>query len=189
MMNQIVRKLDAEPALTSIAQVDFKPPRSNERLPIEVHVQAAPIDGQLKHGTVRVQLPSWSPFEVACDEGAMIKGTDTAPSPLCYFTLGAAFCYLSHVDMYLKNSSFSFKSIRVEINARYSTDGADHVYHGQVDGRCDGYDFYLHIDSDEPEESVRKMVRLCTDACMALQTVVTATPLTQTIILNGEELA
>lgn len=143
MMNQIVRQLDAEPTLTSIAHVGFRPPRSNERLPIDVHVQAEPVDGQLKHGAVRVQLPSRSPFEVVCDEKAMIKGTD----------------------------------------------GAGHVYHGQIGGLCDEDDLHLHIDSDEPQESAQKMVRLCTDACMALQTVVNATPLTQTIILNGEELA
>ncbi|MEL7029241.1 MAG: OsmC family protein [Pseudomonadota bacterium] len=186
---EIVSKLPQEPRLLSIEVRNFKPPRPAERLPIEVHVAAEPVKGQKKHGTVRVQLPSWSPFEVYCDEGSMIKGEDTAPSPLCYFTLGVAFCFLSHIDMYLNNSGFRLQRVRIEINAKYSTDGAEKVFHGQVNGRCDGYDFFIHIDTDEKPDAVRKMVGLCTDACMALQTVLNATPVLQRIILNGEELS
>ena len=48
----------------------------------EVEVMA--LEGQLKEGHVRQ-------FTVMCDEGARIGGTDTAPSPLGYFTLGIGF--------------------------------------------------------------------------------------------------
>jgi hypothetical protein len=48
----------------------------------EVEVKA--LEGQLKEGHVRQ-------FTVMCDESARIGGTDTAPSPLGYFTLGIAF--------------------------------------------------------------------------------------------------
>ena len=49
---------------------------------IEVEVRA--LEGQLKEGHVRQ-------FTVMCDEGARIGGTDTAPPPLGYFTLGIGF--------------------------------------------------------------------------------------------------
>ena len=49
---------------------------------IEVEVRA--LEGQLKEGNVRQ-------FTVMCDEGARIGGTDTAPPPLGYFTLGIGF--------------------------------------------------------------------------------------------------
>jgi hypothetical protein len=42
------------------------------------------LDGMLKEGHVRS-------FTVMCDEGARIGGTDTAPPPLGYFTLGVGF--------------------------------------------------------------------------------------------------
>ena len=48
----------------------------------EVEVQT--LEGQLKEGHVRQ-------FTVMCDEGARIGGTETAPSPLGYFTLGIGF--------------------------------------------------------------------------------------------------
>lgn len=49
---------------------------------IEVEVRA--LEGQLKVGRARQ-------FTVMCDEGPRVAGTDTAPPPLSYFTLGIAF--------------------------------------------------------------------------------------------------
>lgn len=47
-------------------------------------VQVTALEGQLKEGHVRQ-------FTVMCDEGERTGGTDTAPSPLGYFTLGIGF--------------------------------------------------------------------------------------------------
>lgn len=47
-------------------------------------VEVTALEGQLKEGHVRQ-------FTVMCDEGARVGGTDTAPSPLGYFTLGIGF--------------------------------------------------------------------------------------------------
>ena len=47
-------------------------------------IEVIALEGQLKEGHVRQ-------FTVMCDEGARIGGTDTAPSPLGYFTLGIGF--------------------------------------------------------------------------------------------------
>ena len=47
-------------------------------------VEVVALEGQLKEGHVRQ-------FTVMSDEGERIGGTDTAPSPLGYFTLGIGF--------------------------------------------------------------------------------------------------
>ena len=47
-------------------------------------VEVKALDGMLKEGHVRQ-------FTVMSDEGERIGGTDTAPSPLGYFTLGIGF--------------------------------------------------------------------------------------------------
>ncbi len=49
---------------------------------IEVQVKA--LEGMVKEGRVRQ-------FTVMSDEGERIGGTDTAPPPLAYFTLGIGF--------------------------------------------------------------------------------------------------
>ena len=62
------------------AEVATDPNRPGPSFEVEV----AALEGQLKEGHVRQ-------FTVMCDEGARIGGTDTAPSPLGYFTLGIGF--------------------------------------------------------------------------------------------------
>ena len=47
-------------------------------------IEVTILEGQLKQGKVRQ-------FTVMCDEGERVGGTDTAPSPLGYFTLGMGF--------------------------------------------------------------------------------------------------
>jgi len=47
-------------------------------------VEVIALEDQLKEGHVRQ-------FTVMCDEGPRVGGTDTAPSPLGYFTLGIGF--------------------------------------------------------------------------------------------------
>jgi hypothetical protein len=47
-------------------------------------VEVVALEGQLKEGHVRQ-------FTVMCDESPRTGGTDTAPSPLGYFTLGIGF--------------------------------------------------------------------------------------------------
>ncbi len=49
-----------------------------------LEVEVVTLEGQLKEGHVRQ-------FTVMCDEGARVGGTDTAPPPLGYFTLGIGF--------------------------------------------------------------------------------------------------
>ena len=63
-----------EPAIRSTAQTTGPV--------LEIEVSA--LDGQLKEGHVRQ-------FTVMCDEAARTGGTDTAPPPLGYFTLGIGF--------------------------------------------------------------------------------------------------
>ena len=47
-------------------------------------IEVTVLEGQLKQGKVRQ-------FTVMCDESERVGGTDTAPSPLGYFTLGMGF--------------------------------------------------------------------------------------------------
>lgn len=50
----------------------------------QFEVEVTALEGQIKEGRVRQ-------FTVRCDEGPRTGGTDTAPTPLGYFTLGIGF--------------------------------------------------------------------------------------------------
>jgi hypothetical protein len=62
------------------------PPRKNQPGRITPHIVSEVIlhEGQLKEGRVQG-------FTIRCDEGPHVAGTDTAPSPLGYFTTAIGF--------------------------------------------------------------------------------------------------
>jgi hypothetical protein len=60
------------------------PPRDPERPGPHIVAEVIPIEDQLKVGHVQG-------FTVRCDESGRVGGTDSAPSPLGYFTVAVGF--------------------------------------------------------------------------------------------------
>ena len=60
------------------------PPRDTERPGPHIVAEIIPIEDQLKVGHVQG-------FTVRCDESERVGGTDSAPSPLGYFTVAVGF--------------------------------------------------------------------------------------------------
>lgn len=60
------------------------PPRDPERPGPHIVAEVMPLEGQLKVGHVQG-------FTVRCDESERVGGTDSAPSPLGYFTVAVGF--------------------------------------------------------------------------------------------------
>ncbi len=60
------------------------PPRNDDRQGPYFLAEVSLAEDHLKTGTV-------GGFSLRCDEGTRIGGTDTAPSPLSYFTIAVGF--------------------------------------------------------------------------------------------------
>jgi hypothetical protein len=60
------------------------PPRDTERPGPHIVAEIIPLEDQLKAGYVQG-------FTVRCDESGRVGGTDSAPSPLGYFTVAIGF--------------------------------------------------------------------------------------------------
>ena len=58
---------------------------------IEVVASADALDKQKKSAVIDLVSPAGSTFAIECDEGAYLKGDDTAPPPLAYLTASVAF--------------------------------------------------------------------------------------------------
>jgi hypothetical protein len=71
------------PPMAKDPSFSFPPPDPNNPGFTNV-AEVIALDGQLKMGTVQG-------FTVRCDEGARVGGSDTAPSPLGYFTVAMGF--------------------------------------------------------------------------------------------------
>lgn len=78
----IVTKISKLPAPSAFKIEPAK--KSKEGLDLEVHVLAEllPGPGLVKRGYVKPNIPGFGAFELRCDEGMSIGGSDTAPAPL-----------------------------------------------------------------------------------------------------------
>lgn len=188
----IVSKVDHMPELTAFKIETAK--KSKEGLDLEVHVLAelVPGPGLVKRGYVKPNIPSFGAFELYCDEGSSIGGSDTAPAPLSYLAAGIAFCLLTHLKGYADMEKLRVSSIRVEQRMKFQSRipgmtvaaGAGK----RMEGLSKGVETFVLIQTDEPPEVIALMVEAAEKACMAAQTVINAVPTSTTVISNGDRI-
>ena len=185
-MPEIVRKSPAPPAVTQFEPVAFERPKVGERGRFEINLVATAGERQTKSAIVSCSIPGYSAFELTCDEGTSYYGDDSAPPPLAYLSAGIAFCLLTHLQALVHAHRLRVQSIRVEQRLRYSTTLATTMATlAAPDGRCDGLETHVLVDSDEAPEKIALLVAQAEAACMAHQTVLQPTPASLRVLLNG----
>lgn len=186
----IVSRIESLPQPTTFTTEPAK--KSKEGLDLEVHVLAelVPGPGLVKRGYVKPNIPSFGAFELMCDEGTIIGGSDSAPAPLSYLAAGIAFCLLTHLKGYADSAKLEISSLRVEQRMKFQSriPGMTAQMGGQMEGHSKGVETFVIVETDEPPESVARMVEVAERACMAAQTVVNAVPASTKTIRNGEQL-
>lgn len=189
--HQIVSKIAAMPEPTAFTVEPAK--KSKDGLDLEVHVIAEliPGPGLVKRGYVKPNIPTFGAFELHCDEGTAIGGSDTAPAPLSYLAAGIAFCLLTHLKGYADSANLNVASIRIEQRMKFQSriPGMTAQMGGQMEGHSNGMETFILVDSIEPPEVIARMVDVAEKACMAAQTVVNAVPVKTTIVCNGERIS
>jgi len=167
----------------------FEKPRPGEKMAFEVNVIAESDRGMRKKALVEPNLPTWSTFELICDEGQALGGEDTAPPPLGYLASGIAFCLLTHLSSYIRAKKMKIDSLKVEQRMRFSTSLVTEAEKSaDLRGNCDGLETYVLIDSSESAENIQELIEVSEAACMALQSIVNQTPQSTKIRLNGADL-
>ena len=188
--NLIVSRIDEMPEPTAF-KIDAAK-KSKEGLDLEVHVLAelVPGPGLVKRGYVKPNIPSFGAFQLYCDEGSVIGGSDSAPAPLSYLAAGIAFCLLTHLKGFADSEKLNVSSIRVEQRMKFQSriPGMTADMGGQMEGHSKGVETFVFIDTDEPPEVIARMVEISERACMAAQTVVNPVPASTTVIRNGKKI-
>ncbi|WP_444890556.1 OsmC-related (seleno)protein [Microbulbifer sp. DLAB2-AA] len=185
----IVRKLndDAE-------QDTFPPPHLDKvkqgellRFHAHINVEQMPQGHHLKKATIFSNVPNGGTWELICDEGTAVGGRGSAPSPIMYFSAGLALCMMSHIEMLAQLSNIQLKQVRLEQKTEFSTTlNFGGIQSEKVFGQGDRVEIHLIIESDETEEKLVEFAHCCRQACMSLQTVAKATPVTTSLYLNDK---
>lgn len=147
------------------------------------HVRAETEDGLKKKGSFVVP-EDLQQFSVTADEGERLGGTNSAPTPLGYFLLGAGFCALTQLTRYSEMMKIPIKHASVDVKSRFRTDGS--VLRETIKGTSHGFELHVHVESDASEERVAALIRAAEAGCFAMQTVINPTDVTHHVTLNGK---
>ncbi|MEM9533239.1 MAG: OsmC family protein [Pseudomonadota bacterium] len=193
----IKRSVDeaATPGTFELREFD-KAAVAKEGIAFDTHVVVEPVtegteSKYLKKASLMLNLPGWSAWEVMCDEGVTGGGTDSAPSPLGYLSIGVACCLLTHMVEAINRWKLNIRSVRVEQRISFHStynfsptfDPEDNV------GRTKSLETNVVIDSDEPQEQLQRLVRLSEQACFAANAFVTQVAASTQVVVNGEALS
>ena len=181
-----IKKAAETPLQEGLEPYQRRPMRPGDPMRISVNTVAEPTSHQGKRGYLISPLPGWSSYEIFCDEGTAIGGTDMAPSPLGYLTSAIGFCMLTHITGYLERNPMQVSRIKVEMRGEFWTSMGVAGDGGQGAGGCDAFSCAVIIDSDEPDEKVVHLTEVCRRACMAFETIARAVPTSTTLVLNGQ---
>ncbi len=182
-------RIDQSPTLTTFEARPFKKPRPGEQMVFEVNLMAESLDGMRKRAVVEPNLPTWSAFALTCDEGTALGGDDTAPPPLGYLSSGIAFCLLTHLTAFIRAKKMAVDRICIEQRVNFSTTlVTDAEKMGDLKGNCDGVETHVIVEGSETEENIRELARVSENACMAMQSIINATPTSTHLHLNGKQI-
>lgn len=141
--------------------------------------------GLKKKGTF-VEPEHLREFVVYSDEGVRLGGGNSAPTPIGYFLLGAAFCTLTQLTRYGKMMKVDIKSARLVVQSRFRTDGS--VLKETIQGSTHGFEVKIEVESDAPPDRVAALVRNAEDGCFVMQAIKNPTEIAHSVTLNGQPL-
>ncbi|XPF93283.1 OsmC family protein [Colwellia sp. RE-S-Sl-9] len=101
-------------------------------------------------------------WRLASDEGAYLNGTDYAPAPLCFLTVGMISSYMNEVIALAKIRNITIKNIRLIQDNYYSMEGS--MVRGTMIASAHDVDLEAQIESDA---SRKDLMQLMMDAIAA----------------------
>lgn len=114
-------------------------------------------------GEVRCEVNVGGGHTVVTDEPAERGGTDTATSPLMYFTTSLATCQT--VQIIKVAEAMRFKHGAINIKAATTTDMVPGIDGNDKVMRFCAAEMIIDIETDEPEQKVERLKKLSEDRC------------------------
>lgn len=94
---------------------------------------------------------------------------------------------LTQLSRFGKITKLNVQTIRLKQITRFFMKGS--ALQGTLRGGALGLETQIEIDSDEPPEKIRHLIRMGEQTCFTLQSLITPVPVQTSATLNGEPLA
>ncbi len=93
---------------------------------------------------------------------------------------------LTQLSRFGKITKLNVKSIRIKQVTRFFMKGS--ALAGTLRGGALGLESEIEVESDEPEEKIRHLIKMGEQTCFTLQSLVNPVPVTTVVQLNGRPL-
>src|SRR5918996_272177 len=94
---------------------------------------------------------------------------------------------LTQLSRFGKITKLDVKSIRLRQTTRFFMKGS--ALQGSLRGGALGLETHIEVESDEPPEKIRHLVKMGEQTCFTLQSLLNPVPVNTSVTLNGEALA
>lgn len=101
-------------------------------------------------------------WRMASDEGAYLNGTDTAPAPLCYLTVGMVASYMNEIIALAKIRDIEIKKLRLIQDNYYRMEGS--MVRGTMEASAHDVDLEVQIEADVERDQLFRLVQEATAA-------------------------
>jgi len=120
------------------------------------------------------------------DEPIERGGTGSAPSPMAYFTAGAAACLTSHITQSAGYLDIRYTALEVEATILWDNRKKFNIV--DLVQASLGMIFEIHMKSDETKSKLIELLKHAENGCYASDVVHNETPIRAHLIVNGDEL-
>jgi len=93
---------------------------------------------------------------------------------------------LTQLSLYGKAAKLKIEDVRLEQVVRFSQKGS--MKDGTAESGCLALETHLDVDSDEPPERIRELVRMGERTCFTVQALMNPIPVRTHVKLKGEDL-
>lgn len=137
--------------------------------PVTLRATADLVQNAKLHGRI-------GKYEFDCDEPPERGGEDTSPSPLEYFMVGAAFCFLSQIVQFAPLYQVQLQDVRVDLRAsfddaeKYNLSGPGAAFQKVI--------YKVKVISPSPETDIRKLIAHAERGCHTAQSLALPVPVT-----------
>jgi len=94
---------------------------------------------------------------------------------------------LTQLSRYGKITKLNVKSIRLKQITRFFMKGS--ALQGTLRGGAIGLETQIEVESDEPPEKIRHLIRMGEQTCFTLQSLLSPVPVKTSVTVNGKPLA
>ena len=120
------------------------------------------------------------------DEPIERGGAGSAPSPMAYFTAGAAACLTSHITQSAGYLGLRYTTLEVEATILWDNRKKFNI--ADLAQASLGMIFEIHMKSDESKSKLIELLKHAENGCYASDVVHNETPIRAHLIVNGDEL-